>query len=101
MSLADILILMLLVYIIGQFIHIRNIAEKARLAAVRHCEQHQLQFISIARSKTSIKKGRRAVFEWAHQFEFEFSSTGEDRYQGTLTIEGNQAPRFELPPYRI
>ena len=99
-NLFDIFLLMLIIVVGIQFWRIRAISEHAKRYLTRYCEQHGLQLISIARSKTrlSIHNGR---LDWYNEFDFEFSSTGEESYQGLLTMSGLAVINTELPAYRI
>lgn len=99
-SLVDILFLLFLVVIIGQFWRIRAISESANRYVVQYCEKQQLQFISIARGRTrpGIVQGKP---DWKTQFIFEFSGNGEDKYQGVLEMEGLRAISTIVPPYKV
>ena len=37
----------------------------------------------------------------ARVYQFDFTSNGEDRYQGTITLAGRQVLQIKLPPHRI
>lgn len=99
-NLFDIVLLMVIIVVGMQFWRIRAISEHAKFYLSRYCEKNGLQLISIARSKTrlSIHKGR---LDWFNEFNFEFSSTGEESYQGILTMSGLSIVNTELPAYRI
>ena len=62
----------------------RLAAENAREFAKKHCDQLQVQFLSIACRKKRLgilhngKPGLKSEFSW------EFSSTGQDTYTGTV-----------------
>ncbi len=78
----------------------RRQSELARAAIQRRCEQLGLQMISVAfkghRFRTP--KGR---WRWHTIYQFEFSSLGDDCYQGQLIMLGFRAFDFQLPAYRV
>lgn len=100
LNLFDILLLMIIAVVGVQFWRIRAISEQANQYLQRYCENNDLQLINVARSKTrlAINKGK---LDWHNEFDFEFSSTGEDSYQGRLIMSGLMVLTTELPAYRI
>lgn len=99
-SLTDILFLLLMIVIIAQFWRIRAISEAANRFVNHYCEQQNLQFISIARSRTRVGIVRGKP-DWKTQFTFEFSGNGEDKYQGVVEMEGLREVSTIVPPYRV
>ena len=57
-----------------------------------------MQLLSFARSRFNYKLGSDFL---QASFVFEFSSDGDNNYQGTLTLNGLVKPRFQLPAYRL
>ena len=100
LNLFDIVLLMVIFVVALQFWRIRAISEQAKHYLTRYCEQHGLQLISIARSKTRFTRIEGKI-DWYNEFTFEFSSTGEDRYQGELSMSGLRVLKTDLPAYRI
>ncbi|EPI4818148.1 DUF3301 domain-containing protein, partial [Vibrio alginolyticus] len=41
------------------------------------------------------------VWRWHTVYQFEFSSLGDDCYQGELTMVGFRPQNFHLPPHRL
>ena len=99
--LGDIYILLSLCSVIWYFWYLRNVAETARKLTEQYCEQHKLQYIAIARSKTRLSASKRLGVFIKSEFEFEFSGDGESSYTGILTMNGQKAAGFELPPYKV
>jgi hypothetical protein len=99
-TLSDIIVLLVVTVIIFQFWRVREIAEKAKSYLNQYCDEHDLQFIAVARHKTQLTtvKGK---LDWRCIFRFEFSSNGEDAYVGTLTMEGLNITKTDMPAYRI
>lgn len=93
-----------LLFILGMVIfgttiwRLRQQSELAKMVVDQHCKKLGLQVLSVARSQFNFKLG--ADFLQA-SFVFEFSSDGQNSYQGTLKLSGLVKPRFELPAYRV
>lgn len=77
---------------------LRQQSEFANTIIAQHCQKLGLQLLSTARSHFNYKLGKDFL---RANFVFEFSSDGENRYQGNLSLSGLMQPRFELPPYRV
>ncbi len=95
------LLAILLVFIIAfVFWQQRRQAEIARQAVKRKCQQLNLQLVSVAFAAHKIKTpaGR---WRWHTLYHFEFSSLGDDCYQGELIMRGFQVVDFNLPAYRF
>ena len=99
-TLYDILFLLGMIVIIAQFWRIRAITEAANVYVNKYCDLQNLQFISIARSRTRIGIVRGKP-DWKTQFTFEFSGNGEDKYQGVVEMEGLKEVSTVVPPYRM
>ncbi|GAC14348.1 DUF3301 domain-containing protein [Aliiglaciecola lipolytica] len=99
-NLTDILVLFIIAAIMFQFWRIRAISEQAKVYLENYCELNGLQLISIARSKTRVILFK-AKLDWYTEFSFEFSSTGEERYLGTLKMRGLSVENVDVPAYRI
>lgn len=75
-------------------------AELAKAAIVRKCEQLDLQLLSVAFGAHKLKTPG-GVWRWHTVYLFEFSSLGDDCYQGQLTMVGFRPVNFHLPPHRM
>lgn len=100
MTLGNILLLVILVAIGYRFWRLRDFSEMARRYIESYCSQHNLQLLSVARSKTRIAMNRGKL-DWKLTFQFEFSGTGEDRYIGSVEMLGNKVLSTYTPPHRI
>lgn len=78
----------------------RRQAEIAKNAVRRKCEQLDLQLVSIALKSHKLKTPE-GVWRWHTLYEFEFSSLGDDCYQGELTMQGFHIVKFHLQPHRM
>lgn len=78
----------------------RRQSEIAKAAITNKCKQLELQLVSVAFGRHQLKHpdGR---WNWITTYQFEFSSLGDDCYQGTLTMKGFKPLKFHLPPHRV
>jgi hypothetical protein len=100
MNLFDLVVLLVIFLIVGQFWRIRAISEKVGQHLEQYCRLNQLQLISIARSKTRLGSYQGRL-DWKSEFTFEFSGTGEDSYQGNVKMVGLHVLETLTPAYRI
>ncbi|MEW9797650.1 DUF3301 domain-containing protein [Alteromonas sp. CYL-A6] len=100
MTLGELVTWLLVGFIAFQFWRIRSISEAIEKYLAEYCASHQLQLLSVARKQTrlSFKTGKP---QWHSLYLFEFSSTGEDRYQGELECIGMRIIRTHVPVHKI
>jgi hypothetical protein len=92
----------LIFFCIGwHFIHQRKLAESARRFVENYCEEHQIQFISIAKIKARMVFDKKQGMTWKNHYQFEFSGDRESKYEGILIIQGNKVQNIEMPIYRV
>ena len=94
----DLLFIIIMVLVGSTIWKLRQQSELAKTLIEKHCERLELQLLSFARSRFNFKLGNDFL---QANFVFEFSSDGQNSYQGTLTLNGLIKPRFQLPAYRI
>ncbi len=96
----DLLAILLVAMLCFAFWQQRKQSELAKQAINRKCDQLNLQLISVSfaahRFRTKDKRWR-----WHTIYHFEFSSMGDDCYQGELVMKGFYVARFHLPPHRF
>jgi hypothetical protein len=77
--------------------------DRARELAQTHCHQHDLQFLDDSMVIVGFwplrNRGGSPVFR--RRYEFEFSSTGDERYRGLLVLAGMRLVSIELEVYKI
>ncbi|MCG7490326.1 DUF3301 domain-containing protein [Vibrio sp. Of14-4] len=78
----------------------RRQAELAKVIAAKKCKQLDLQLLNIALKKHSARMpdGR---WYWHSIYQFEFSSLGDDCYQGQLIMRGFSLIQVKVPPHRM
>jgi len=76
---------------------------RARELAAAHCRQLGLQLLDQSMVITAIRPvlGRGGRIEFRRTYQFEFSSTGDQRYQGELVMEAMHLKSIELEAYKL
>lgn len=80
-----------------------DVKKHAAALAGRYCEQNDLQLLDQSVVLESIRPVRdnegRLVFRRVYRFEF--ASTGDQRYQGSVVLSGMRAESVQLEPWRL
>lgn len=60
--------------------------------AWKHCREQELQLLdhSVALERTRLQRGEDGRLQWRRHYQFEFSSTGQERRKGSLVMAGNR-----------
>jgi len=76
----------------------RNAKTLALRMAWHRCRELNLQLLdqSVVLRKTRVQRGDDGVLQLRRYYDFEFSSTGEERYRGSLVMAGSRLIEFEL-----
>ena len=76
---------------------------RARDLATAHCQQLGLQLLDQSMVIVGFwpARSRAGSLMFRRSYQFEFSSTGERRYQGKLVLEGMVLKSIELEAYRL
>ncbi len=78
----------------------RRQAEIAKAIAARKCKELDLQLLSVALKSHKLKTPE-GLWRWHSIYQFEFSSLGDDCYQGRILMQGFRLAKVELPPHRM
>ena len=80
-----------------------KIKETALTATRLHCQAQQVQMLDdyIAFKSLGFKRDRAGKLQILRTYSFEFSSTGDERYNGRITMLGAAVASFYMEPYRI
>ncbi len=79
-------------------------AKEIALKAVRaHCMNLDVQMLDeyVALSGIRLKRGQAGKIWLQRTFLFEFSSTGNERYNGVCKVLGKRVESIQMEPYRI
>ena len=83
--------------------HSGSFKGRARALAVAHCQQYQLQLLdqSVVICGIWPEIAANGRFTLRRKYQFEFTSTGERRYQGTVVLSGMNLKSIELEAFQI
>lgn len=72
-------------------------------AAQRRCKEEDIQMLddSMALESLRFKRGGKGSMGLWRRYQFEFSSTGNQRYGAWVVIHSGRVVSLELPPHRI
>lgn len=103
LMLSDIILIALVLAAGGIWWHGQGIKARALGHVRRYCEQHDLQLLdeSLVLRKLWPVRGVRGVMVLERTYFFEFSSTGEYRYRGTIQLQGYQLRSIETQTHHL
>lgn len=103
MSLVDVFLLCLLGAFAAYWWHAQGCKHRALQVAKQHCHKMQVQLLddSVVLRRLSWERDQRGHVSFCRHYQFEFSSTYDDRYKGQLVLQGKQLKSIELGIYRI
>jgi len=80
-----------------------KVRELAVSAAKNHCKKMELQLLdqSVSMQKLRLVKKADHTLQLQRIYIFEFTSTGDERYHGKLTMLGNRLIDIELQAHRM
>ena len=93
--------------LLGLAVFYWSLTQRYKSLAVRagrsRCKEAGVQFLdhTVVHDKKSLIKDSQGNWRVARKYLFEFTSTGEQRYQGTVVLIGNYVAEIELEPYSI
>ena len=98
--------LILIALLLGAYLYWFNgqQAKEIALKAVRaHCQNLEVQMLDeyVALSRIQIKRDQTGKIQLRRTFLFEFSSTGNERYNGVCMMLGKRVESIQMEPYRI
>lgn len=99
LSLVNITVTIAIIACIVWFWQIRDYAELARNFAQQYCQNHDLQFISIARSRITLWPGKQRF--GLVEYSFCFSGDKESAYEGSIFVYKGKISKIELPAYKV
>jgi len=103
MILSDVFVLLLLSCLALIWWWDRGIKQSAFLKCKQYCENADIQLLddTIQIKKIKLEKNSHNQWQILRVFQFEFTYTSEERYQGTLEMLGKHMRHIELAPYKI
>ncbi len=98
-------LILLILFALAAFIwwQLRAQKEFAYRQARRFCKQQGLQLLdqSVYQSSARLRFGGRHLLTLQQTYHFEFSSTGDERYVGSLLLRGRELVSVDIPAHRI
>lgn len=101
--LNEIMLIILLLAGIFSWFRWQQVNEIALNAAKTHCLAAEVQMLDDYVAAKSVRLARDKFGNWRlrRTFEFEFTATGNERYNGKITVLGRQVESVYMEPYRI
>ncbi|OZG73174.1 hypothetical protein BTA51_11835 [Hahella sp. CCB-MM4] len=102
-ELMDVVWLTVIASIGGIWWHGFKVKERALAAVRKRCEELDLQFLdqNVALRSIKLKRTTSGQARVYRVYGFEFSSTGEERYRGYVTLLGMQVQEIIIEPHRL
>lgn len=101
--LSDLIWIFLIAAIAGIWWHGQGMKARALAHAKRYCQKHDLQFLdeSLVLRKVTFRRGGSGFLEFVRIYAFEFTSTGEYRYRGTITLQGYRLADIDTQTHHL
>lgn len=102
-DLFDVLILSVFLLILVYWWRAQGVKHSAIRAVKSHCKSMDVQLLddSVELKRFWFKRNTRGQLAIWRSYAFEFSSTGEERYQGRVIMLGMQLEQVDLAPHRL
>ena len=103
LMLSDLVWLSGLIILAALWWHGQGVKSRAVAHAKRYCEQHDLQWLdeSMVIRRLWPVRSRSGSLVLQRTYFFEFSSTGEHRYRGTVVMEGYYLKTVDVQTYHL
>ena len=98
---------LVLVFLLGLILlywwHSGSYKGRARRIAEQHCSEYSLQLLDQSMVIRGFWPERKTNGRWdlRRTYHFEFTSTGDQRYQGVLVLLGMELQSIELETYKL
>lgn len=102
-SLADIALLLLVLLVGAYYWQAQGVREIALRGTRLYCQRHDLQLLddSVALRALWVKRGKDGKLHLWRGYQFEFTVSGAERYQGKIVTLGRMIESIQVPPHRI
>ncbi|MCH2160141.1 MAG: DUF3301 domain-containing protein [Oleiphilaceae bacterium] len=103
MSLSSIFLTALIGFGVWYWIKSRDLKEFAYRRVARECKRLDLQLLdqTVALKSVRLARNHRGAMSLRRVYGFDFSSTGEDRYEGEIIFLGSLVEEVKFAPHRI
>ena len=103
MSLRSIFLTVLVFCAAWYWLRARELKDHILKYAARHCEELSLKLLDesvVLKELKPVKSSQRGIC-LKRRYIFDFTSTGEDRYQGEIVIIGRHIEHIKLETHRV
>ncbi|MCR8924068.1 DUF3301 domain-containing protein [Dasania sp. GY-MA-18] len=102
-SLGDLLLLAAFITLLVYWWRAQGVKQQAFAAVKKHCKEMDVQLLDegVALRGFWCKRDEQGRLKLWRSFVFEFSSTGNERYQGRVIMLGQEIEKIELQPHRL
>ena len=103
MNLRSLFMLTLVALAAWWWMRAREQKELAIHATARRCEELSLKLLdqTVALKRTRLARDAKGRIRVLRVYVFDFTSSGEDRYQGEIELMGWQVLAIRFPPHRV
>ncbi len=103
LEITDLLVFTVIAFAAYLWWIMQSIRQLALSHAQRRCKELNLQFLDggIALRIKGFQRSPNGMLAPLFTGTFEFSATGDDRYQGVVTMLGKRLSKIDIPPHRI
>lgn len=103
MTIYDIILFFVIAFVAYAIWQHNNISMIARRAAKKHCDTAEVQLLdqNVLLKKLRIARSPQTLFAIKRHYEFEFSTVGDKRYKGSITLLANRVAHIELEPFKL
>lgn len=103
MSIADFFLLITVVAVFVYWLDSIRSKEVATSHARAACDKASVEFLddTVSIKKIRLRRNNRGQLTWWRQYQFEFTSTGEYRYKGQVTLLGKQRLSLDMDAWHI
>ncbi len=93
----------IVVFSIWYWLKTREIKEAAYLAARKYCKEHELEVLdqAVVLKGLRLKRNTKGSVQLHRRYSFDFTSSGDDRYEGFVFMLGNRVESVQLATHRI
>jgi len=92
-----------IIAVVWYWLKSREIKDVALQAAAKYCKQLDLALLdqTVVLKSLRLSRNKAGNVCLRRRYQFDFTSTGQERYQGTLIINGLVVEQITLAPHRI
>jgi len=102
-TLGNLFVFLLLATAAAWWWRAHGIRERALQLARQHCARQGVELLdeNVALRRLRLRRGANGMLCLAREYGFEFTASGQDRYDGSITMLGQRPGPIELEPFRF